>query len=64
MGVGFILIPRYGYAGAGITTSVSFFTMLVIAFILFRRLTGTRAKDLLIRKEDFVLGYQLLRNYF
>ncbi|MFP4059461.1 MAG: polysaccharide biosynthesis C-terminal domain-containing protein [Bacteroidota bacterium] len=64
IGVGFILIPRYGYAGAGITTSVSFFTMLVIAFILFRRLTGTRAKDLLIRKEDFVLGYQLLRNYF
>jgi O-antigen/teichoic acid export membrane protein len=49
---GFILIPKFGYAGAGIATSISFLAMLTISWFLFRKLTQVKLNDLLINRND------------
>ncbi|MEI6576121.1 MAG: polysaccharide biosynthesis C-terminal domain-containing protein [Bacteroidota bacterium] len=51
-GLGFILIPRYGLVGAGVTASVSYTVMLVFQMILFFRQTGEKLRSLLIRGSD------------
>lgn len=62
LSLGFWLIPRYGILGAGITASCSYLSALIFQFIIFFRMSKARPVDLLIRKEDYRLLVQEMRN--
>ncbi len=47
-----ILIPFFGIIGAAITTSMSYITTAVYQYKIFKKQTGTKASDWLLRKED------------
>lgn len=48
----FTLIPRFGYMGAALTASFSYFTSVVYQYIVFQKQTGTRWKEWILKKED------------
>jgi O-antigen/teichoic acid export membrane protein len=50
---GFILIPKIGIVGAGITASVSYMMTLLYQLIMFSRITNLSVKELMVRKADF-----------
>ncbi|NQV03844.1 MAG: polysaccharide biosynthesis C-terminal domain-containing protein, partial [Bacteroidia bacterium] len=50
-----LLIPVYGIVGAGIAASCSFFSATLYQLIAFVVLTGVKARDFLIRKEEIML---------
>ena len=54
----FILIPALGIRGAAITTSLTYTALFIYQWLVFRRMTGTRIKQLIPDKTDFewVLG--------
>ena len=48
----FLLIPRWGIEGAAITASLTYTALFVYQWLVFRRLTGSRLRQLIIDKED------------
>jgi len=50
---GFILIPKIGILGAGITASVSYMMTLVYQLIMFYRITKLTVRDLFVTRADF-----------
>lgn len=48
----FTLIPTLGIRGAAITTSLTYITLFVYQWIVFRKLTGSRLDQLVPNKED------------
>lgn len=50
--LGFLLIPRYGLIGAGLTASVSYTVMLIFQMIIFFRKTGEKLQALMLRPAD------------
>jgi len=51
--LGFLLIPKFGILGAGITTSTSYFISAIYLFIIFVKKTNVKIVDFVIRKSDF-----------
>ena len=50
----FILIPRIGINGAAISFSCTYLAVMIYQWLVFKRITGVKAKDLLLTKEDWV----------
>ena len=50
---GFILIPKIGILGAGITASVSYMMTLVYQLIMFYRITKLTVRELFVTRADF-----------
>ena len=49
----FIMIPVLGIRGAAITTSLTYSALFIYQWLVFRRMTGTRIKQLIPNKMDF-----------
>ena len=49
----FIMIPALGIRGAAITTSLTYTALFIYQWLVFRRMTGTRIKQLIPDKTDF-----------
>ena len=56
-----LLIPNYGFVGAGLTTSITFFAVILYQWILFRKMTQTRIIDLIPNKSDWKLLVLLIQ---
>jgi len=52
---GFILIPRWGLVGAGITSSISYTVATIYQLIIFSRMTKLKARDLLLKRYEIIL---------
>jgi len=52
---GFILIPRWGLVGAGITSSISYTVATIYQLIIFSRMTKLKARDLLLKRSEIIL---------
>jgi O-antigen/teichoic acid export membrane protein len=50
----FVLIPWLGIRGAAITTTLTYTALFVYQWMVFHRLTGSRLKQLVITKDDWV----------
>jgi O-antigen/teichoic acid export membrane protein len=61
---GFLLIPKYGIIGAGITASVSYSISMFYQFIVFFRQKGISLKELLISRSDVEMIRTELRQMF
>lgn len=48
----FILIPLYGYVGAGISVSLTYLACIVYQWIIFKKTSNSSYKDLVLNKED------------
>jgi O-antigen/teichoic acid export membrane protein len=48
-----LLIPRLGIQGAAISFSITYLAIIVYQWLVFRRLTGVKMKELLLTKEDW-----------
>ncbi|MBP1644879.1 MAG: teichoic acid transporter [Bacteroidetes bacterium] len=51
--LGLLLIPRYGIAGAAISTTLSYTIIFLIEYYYFRKYSNAKLKDLIPKKEDF-----------
>lgn len=47
-----VLVPLYGFVGAGISTSLAYMAAVVYQWFVFRKLTSTRAWELLVSSHD------------
>lgn len=61
--LGYLLIPEYKLAGAGITTSIAYFSILVYQVIFFVKISGTRYRELLITAQDLRLFMSELKKW-
>lgn len=48
-----ILIPMYGIVGAGISVSLTYFGTILYQWIIFKKINGTRTKELIPTLNDF-----------
>jgi len=55
IGLGLLLVPRYGIIGAGISASVSYFFITLFQFIIFSRMTRLRLRDFMLTKTEIRL---------
>jgi O-antigen/teichoic acid export membrane protein len=60
LGAGLLLIPRYGYVGAGLTASIAYLAATVQQVYMFFRVAKPTVSDFFIRKEDI----DYIRNRF
>lgn len=60
----YILVPLYGYIGAGISTSITFVIIVFYQWIVFKKDTKTRTRELLISKADCQLVAEEIKNLF
>ena len=60
----FILIPLLGIRGAAITTTLTYTALFVYQWIVFHRLTGSKLKQLVIAKDDWVWLTTEIRQLF
>lgn len=49
----FLLIPAIGILGAAISFSCTYLAILIYQWLIFKRITGVKAKDLLLTKDDW-----------
>jgi O-antigen/teichoic acid export membrane protein len=61
---GLILIPRFGFIGAGFSATISYSVATLYQFILFGKLSGIRPKDFLMKRNDFDSFLSEVRAYF
>ncbi|MFZ4521813.1 MAG: polysaccharide biosynthesis C-terminal domain-containing protein [Bacteroidales bacterium] len=55
VGLGLLLIPRYGIAGAGISATISYTCLTLYQFLLFSRMTKLKLRDFLLTPTDIRL---------
>ena len=48
----YLLIPPFGMVGAGLSVSITYFSIVLYNWIIFRRLSKISAKELLVTKDD------------
>ena len=48
----YLLIPPFGMVGAGMSVSITYFSIVLYNWIIFRRLSKLTAKELLVTKDD------------
>lgn len=58
------LIPSYGIIGAGISMSLTYFGTIVYKWIIFKKITKTRTKELLPTLNDFKILVESLKLMF
>ena len=61
IGLGLLLIPKYGIIGAGISASFSYFFLTLYQFIIFSRMTKLTARDFLLTKTEIRLLFQEIK---
>jgi len=61
LGFGFLLIPRMGLAGAGITSCISYAFTALVQLLIFLRSEKVRTRELLPGMEDLRLLKRVLR---
>lgn len=61
---GLILIPRWGFVGAGITASVTYFSSFVFLLIMFVNKTEMSLKSFAINRHDIILVKQEIKKFF
>lgn len=61
---GLILIPELKIIGAGITATLSYITSLIYQIYLFKKLNHFKLTGFLFKKEDFRMGFDLLKSLF
>jgi O-antigen/teichoic acid export membrane protein len=49
---GWILIPRFGFIGAGLSAAISYSVATLYQFVVFSKLSGFKPKDFLLTKSD------------
>lgn len=49
----FILVPLYGFVGAGISVSLTNFATIIYQWIVFKKISRTKAKELIPTRDDF-----------
>lgn len=59
-----LLIPPYGFVGAGLTTSITFFAIVVYQWIVFRKMTQIRFVNFIPNQSDWKLLVLLLKQIF
>ncbi|MDP4282551.1 MAG: polysaccharide biosynthesis C-terminal domain-containing protein [Bacteroidota bacterium] len=59
-----ILLPRIGIAGAGITASISYFASTLYQWIVFRKFTRFRIRDLVVTREEVSLLFREISRLF
>ena len=52
IGLGLLLIPRYGIIGAGISATVSYTFLTLYQFIIFSRMTRLRLRDFMLTRDE------------
>ena len=57
----FVLIPRYGLAGAGITASVSYLVSVVVKLYFLFSKYGVKGVDLILRKGEIIEFIAMLK---
>lgn len=60
--LGYYLIPLYGLAGAGITTSIAYSMTVLYQLIMFTKLSGSRLKELLLTPSDIRMFLTEIKN--
>lgn len=60
---GFLLIPRYGIAGAAISTTLSYTIIFLIEYYYFHRYSKAKIKDLLPDKQDIIYLKDLFKTF-
>ena len=63
VGLGLLLVPRYGITGASLTASISYTASTIYQFIVFSRMTRLRAKDFLLTRSEISLLISEVRNF-
>jgi len=61
IGLGLLLIPKYGIIGAGISASFSYFFLTLYQFIIFSRMTKLTASDFLLTQTEIRLLFQEIK---
>jgi len=64
LGFGFILIPKWGLVGAGITSSISYTIATIYQFIVFVRMTKLSFRDFLLKKSEIILFWDEAKKFF
>ena len=60
----FVLIPCLGIRGAAITTTLTYTALFVYQWIVFHRLTGSRLRQLVITKDDWMWATTEIKQLF
>jgi O-antigen/teichoic acid export membrane protein len=60
----FVLIPWLGIRGAAITTTLTYTALFVYQWVVFHRLTGSRLKQLVITKDDWMWATTEIKQLF
>ena len=55
IGLGLLLIPKYGIIGAGISATISYSCLTLYQFIIFSRMTKLKARDFLLTRTEVML---------
>lgn len=63
LSLGYFLIPKYGLIGAGITTSIAYFSIIIYQLIYFIKISNSSIYDFLITKKDIELLKKEIKNY-
>ena len=63
LSLGYFLIPKYGLIGAGITTSIAYFSIIIYQLFYFIKISISSIYDFLISKKDIELLKQEIKNY-
>jgi O-antigen/teichoic acid export membrane protein len=53
LGIAFILIPKYGIIGAAIANSISYCSITIYSFVVFKIETSTRFTEFIVNRKDF-----------
>ena len=57
----FILVPKYGITGAGITASISYTASAIYQHIVFIKITKTKLSDFFITKKDILFFFKEIK---
>ena len=63
IGLGLLIVPRYGIIGASLTASVSYTVSTIYQFVAFSRITHLKARDFLLKGEEIKLLISELRHF-
>ncbi|MCX6283401.1 MAG: polysaccharide biosynthesis C-terminal domain-containing protein [Bacteroidetes bacterium] len=62
LGLGLLLVPKYGIIGASITASVSYIVSTIYQFIVFSRMSRLKPRDFLLTRAEIKLLLTEIRN--
>ena len=63
VGLGLLIVPRYGILGAAVTASVSYTISTIYQLIVFIRMTRLKARDFLLTRSEIILLINEVRNF-